>query len=41
LCECARYEAGRRWSDVECLDVVLKMHRAGLRAISIGYQRAG
>jgi hypothetical protein len=41
LCECARYEAGRRWSDVHCHRGVLKMHRAGLRAISIGYRCAG
>jgi hypothetical protein len=40
LCERVRYLAGRRWSDVECLYGVLKMHRAALRAISIGYRRA-
>ena len=40
LCDRTRNEAGRRWSDGDCLDGVLKMHRAGLRAISLSYRCA-
>jgi hypothetical protein len=41
LCDRARYQAGRRWSDVECHGGVLKMHRAMQRAVSIGRRYAG
>jgi len=41
LCDRARYEAGWRWPDVECRDFALKMHCAGLRAISLSYRCAG
>ena len=41
LCDRAHNLTGRWWSDVECRNGVLKIHRAALRAISVSYRRAG
>ena len=40
LCDRTGWVAGRR-RDGECHDFVLKIHCAGLRAISLSYRRAG